>query len=363
MKRLSNGMMPMFDKQLAAGDSHGPLFWREGWALTALSREGTGYLAEILPGRSKCRKVMAPAYTCDTVALPFLRQGWKAAYFPLDEHLRIRPEPFLEMLDYLQPDAVVAHPYSGQELNGTELELLAAAKAKGAFVIEDLTQCVHTAARYDCIDAYVGSVRKWYGMPDGGFLEMPRTELPDWERAEEHDAYVSGMREAMTARGIYLKTGDRAYLERSCLINEERGEAGEERNPIRLHRMSDYSRRILAQEDMEQASLQRLKNARYLFEHLKDSEACRPVFRDVSDITTGPLFFPIYVENRVFMRSQRLEPNGIDGIPMWMQGDIGFGLHDRVGYNLYFKTVHLPVGQMYTEEDMQYMVDALEGKL
>ena len=86
------------------------------------------------------KRVMVPAYTCDTVYNPFKELGWDVAFFPVGTDLRINAHAFRELLRVFRPSAVVAHPYYGADLNDEELSLLAEAKAQGALIIEDLTQ-------------------------------------------------------------------------------------------------------------------------------------------------------------------------------------------------------------------------------
>ena len=360
VKYISNTIMPLYAESLALGNSDGPLFEKEGWALLSLAREASAYIAKTLAVAGK--RVMVPGYTCAVVSSPFRENGWNVAQYAIDENMRINAESFLGLLECFKPDVVVAHPYSGQEFNEMELELLQKAKTQGCFILEDLTQAALSKKRYDFIDAYTGSLRKWFNVPDGAFLESNSIELPDWKNAEENTLFVEGMMQAQYIRGLYFQTDDKELLLISRHMNEVMGEGGERKRPTKAHRMSDFSRRIMSQEDLAAADHQRMKNARYLYEHLKDSPNCKMVFSDVSDITTGPLWLPVYADDPVKFRDTYLRPYKIAGVRQWLDGDYRTGIVSPSVDGLFHKLMHIPVSQHYTEEDMQVIADAINGK-
>lgn len=352
--------MPLYNETLELGNSNGPLFEKEGWAMLSLAREASVYIAKKLDATGK--RVMVPGYTCAVVSSPFRENEWNVAQYAIDENLRINAESFLSLLESFKPDVVVVHPYSGQELNDMELELLRKAKAKGCFVLEDLTQAMFSKNRYDFIDAYTGALRKWFLVSDGAFLESNSIELPDWRNLEENTLFVEGMQQTQYVRGMHFQTYDKNLLEISRHMNAVMGEGAARKQPGEVHRMSDFSRRILAQDDFEAADNQRMKNFHYLYEGLKDCPNCKIAFSDVSDVTTGPLWLPIFVDDPVAFRETYLRAKRIAGIRMWLDGNYRPGVVSPSVDKLYHNLMHIPLSQHYTEEDMQVIVDAIQGK-
>lgn len=359
MRFISNNIMPLYQEKAALGSSDAPLYTPPaGTQLFSLARESLGVVAKEYAAQAK--RVVVPAFTCATVIRPFTQRGWSPAYYDIDENLRINSESFLEVLKNFRPDVVVVHPYCGQDLNGRELDLLKKAKEKGCFVVEDLTQSLFSARRYDFVDVYVGSVRKWFGIPDGSFYTSDKLQAPSMEELEENTDFVTRKKDAMYIRGMYFQNNDLRLKEISERLDGAVGIGGQKGVQAEFHRISDYSRRILAQEDFAGNNCRRMANARYLYERLKDSRHCKVVYKDISDITTGPLWFPFYLKDPVGFRETRLKPKGIEATRMWVPvADPAMVISETVRRQ-YYETLFLPCGQMFDEADMQRMVDAIE---
>lgn len=112
---------------------------------------------------------------------------------------------------------------------------------------------------------------------------------------------------------------------------------------------------------------QRMENARYLWENLKGSPACDIVYKDLSDITTGPLFFAIYPKRdaSAFCKTS-LAPNGIKGVRMWWnQADTNCqsltGDLSEV-FELYQNMVQLPIGVGFGKPEMDRLISAINGQ-
>ena len=224
------------------------------WLLSC-ARDGLSHIAKTLPTETK--RVMIPAYTCDTVALPFIAEEWTCGYFAVDKHMRIDPDHFRGMLRYFKPDVVVMHPYYGMDLNESEQALLKEAHDQGCFVVEDLTHSLFSSRRYDFVDAYVGSVRKWINVADGGFYESTVHPGPNMEELEEREDAVKYAKDQLYLRDQWLKTGDNNL--RLIAGRLDRLLVAANRNGWGPYRMSDFSRRLLVGEDPSSRTARRSK--------------------------------------------------------------------------------------------------------
>lgn len=121
----------------------------------------------------KGKRVLVPAYTCQTVLDPFQQEGWAIEYYNITNQLRIDTEDLWSKYEAFKPNLCIAHPYYGADLNQLELKSLAALKDQGCILVEDLTQCVFSTQRSEIFDYFTGSYRKWFPIPDGAFF--------DWE--------------------------------------------------------------------------------------------------------------------------------------------------------------------------------------
>lgn len=358
MRLIDNNILFLSPEAMAKGkDKEAPLCQLpENVSLFATARNSLSYIARSL--KDKAHRVMIPAYTCMTVALPFTEEGYLCAYYAIDRNLRINEESFLGMLEHFKPDVVVMHPYYGMDLTEKEQALLRKAKEQGCFVVEDLTHSLFSSRRYDFVDAYVGSLRKWFNAPDGGFYESTVLPAPNMEELEEKTDFVKYMTDQLYLRDLWVKTGDpqlrliAAHLDQIAVkVNRE------DWTPCRA---SDFTRRLLVGEDPKENNERRKANALYLYEKLKNSDKVDMVYTDVSDISTGPLWFPVYVKQERKEVQKSIRHTGITSVVLWGVEDPATLLNDELRY-IYSHILVFPCGQMYDEEDMQYIVDIIEN--
>lgn len=315
-------------------------------AFFALCREA---ILTVLNSHSFDKKcALLPAYSCQTVIAPFLQQGWKCFFYKINVDLRINLESFLNQLDSCSPSIVVVHPYCGADLNESELDLLRMAKKHGCAVIEDLTQCILSTQISPFIDYYVGSLRKWLDVPDGAFLygNIGDVRIP---YSGEYTSFVQPQLDAMYLRGVYYENGVASIKEISRRINYFAGDLcnGE----IKAHQMSGYTNDRLCEIDIASLLSRRLENYRSLFNLLCDhSKQIKPVCRDLNEITTPPLYFPIYAENRSALQAE-LARNRIYAPVLWPVETREVLMDESVRY-IYDHILMLPCDQRYSSAEM-----------
>lgn len=357
MKLINTNTMPLYAGQLALGnDPEAPVcIVPENAALFGVCREGYSHIARA--ERFAQRRVLLPAYTCETVIYPFREQGWSCAYYPVDANLRMEEAPFLSLLESFRPTLVVAQLLYGMDLTDQEQLLLKKAKETGCFILEDLTHSLFSHKRYDFVDAYVGSLRKWFSVPDGGYYESAVLPAPDMDALEEKTEFVAIMKDAMYLKGLSHAEDD-AML-RAISSRLDHAAAKLNRAQTELHRISDFSGRILAQENAAENERRRLENARFLYENLKDCKAVEMVYSSLKDISTGPLWFPFYCRtDRKEFKAAYLVPNGITGVGLWPVETQEVLITDTVR-RIYQQILVVPCAQMYDLCDMQRIVDAV----
>lgn len=159
------------------------------------------------------KRVIIPAYTCQTVIDPFVQEGWECEYYDVSLDLRIKTESLISLSESFKPSICIVHPFYGADFTSEELQAIAHIKERiGCLMVEDITQCIFTTVQHDVFDVIVGSYRKWYSIPDGGFLRLllrnnPSLELPN-ETYAENESFVCLQSDAMYLRGVFLKSGD-----------------------------------------------------------------------------------------------------------------------------------------------------------
>ena len=355
MKIISDNMQPLWQEHIDIGTAETPVpETPENVSLFSHCRDGLFMAARYCPVPGK--RVMIPAYTCVTVYNPFAELGWEVAFYPVGTDLRINAQAFRETLRTFRPSAVVAHPYYGTDLNDEELGLLAEAKAQGALIIEDLTQSTFSTQNADVVDVFVGSLYKWFPITDGGFLRSdvlpPRLDagLPEDHLYHQRKLY------AQTVFRYYLENGDPMLKKAARRLEKDAAAAHPYVVP---YRMSDFSRRVYAACDKAANNARRMENCRYLFERLKDCKKCRLIWNDFSEVKTGPLWFPLYVADRVYMRDVVEKQCGFTAPRLW--GNEHPEAHLDAATDFITSHIVCPTcGQNYTTEDMERIAVAIE---
>ena len=242
------------------------------------------------------RKVLIPAYTCQTVISPFEAAGWDCVFYNIRKDLRI-DIPYLERLvARTEPALLVVHPYFGMDLDEEENAALRMIREKGVGIVVDLTQCIFSVRRPDFADYYVGSYRKWFPVPDGAFLEAgagsSRFEAP----SVENEDFVNMQADAMYLRGRYFENGDQETKAISIRLNKAANKIAD--NSFVPHRMSAFSSRLKQQQDGNDIQGKRFANYSFLRDSLSPGRWFTFVCADDAEVTTAPLYFPVYVEDR-----------------------------------------------------------------
>lgn len=328
-----------------------------GKMLFSLCREALFLMASRLETSNKT--VLLPAYTCDTVITPFKELGWKCIYYPVDLQLRIDTQAAMTLFDQSHASLIVVHPYYGKDLNDVEVAFLELIHEKGCKIAVDLTQCIFSSQRLQCVDFYLGSIRKWYAIPDGGYLESTNDAASFDADLKENSEYVSLQRDAMYLRGLYFRTGDEEVKNISRRINkmaDRMVDVG-----IRPHKMSSFSCRLLIKESVKDNQKARFDNYKFLLDNIKVKDGWKILCDNLSEVTTAPLYFMFYVENRGELQRKLSEQHIYTPI-LWPVVYEEVLVNDTVKY-IYDHILAIPIDQRYEENDMKKVVDLLNNQI
>lgn len=320
--------------------------------LYALCREA---LLEVA-GRyaESCRSVLLPAYTCSTVAAPFEQLGWKIRYYGISSDLRIDVASLLAAANDESPSLVVAHPYYGAGLNDEERGALRKLGDNGADILEDVTQCLFLPEEPDLYRYRVGSLRKWFAIPDGGFLVSYDSSWHPRRPKEEFREFSVTLTKAMLLRGEYFRTGDPAVKQESIRLSKVADSVSN--GPIEKHSISEESIARLAEADPEECASARLRNYRFLHKGFEGKRSCRAVRDDAGDVATAPLYFPAYASDRDGLQ-RFLAGRQIYAPLLW---PMRMSREEAGGSSyIYDNILAIPCDQRYLLRDMARIVDAI----
>lgn len=123
------------------------------------------------------KKCLLPAYMCDTVFFPFEHAGWELSFYHIHKNLEADEQDLCALIERVKPGLLFIHPYYGVDTCKNLRPQLADWKKQGICIMEDVTQSYYLEKAGAEADYIIGSLRKWYPVPDGGFVLSDR-KLP-----------------------------------------------------------------------------------------------------------------------------------------------------------------------------------------
>lgn len=221
-----------------------------------------------------------------------------------------------------------------------------------------MTQIIFSNKRYDFVDYYVGSLRKWFPIPDGAFFYSKYGLTYNLTLECENRLFVESQISAMYLRGRYYNTDDidlkRVSYRVSKAIDSFLSES------IRAHDISKFTKNALLCLDKYDIQKKRRDNYIYLYNSIValNSIDIKPVCSNIEEVTTAPLYFPIYVKNRNSLQRYMTEFNIYLPI-LWPVDEESVLINDTVGY-IYNNLICIPCDQRYNHYDMQKVIDKIK---
>lgn len=354
MKKEVGSIFPLFDETISQAKSE-QLQYTGNRIHYSLCREALCDIAHALDKTNK--KVLIPAYTCQTVITPFEEAGWQCEYYSIKRNLRIDLRSLENTIAKHCPSLLVVHPYFGMDLNEEEIAAINSIKEKGVEIVLDLTQCLFSTKQYPFASFVVASYRKWMPIPDGGYLlnqtDSVKINQPERENEEFTDREIA----AMYLRGQYFGNGEQRTKAISIRLSKLADHIAD--SNITPHKMSQVAYNLLVKENLDNNQKSRFANYSYLFINIKESEKVTKVCRDMTDVTTAPLYFTIYVQDRPSLQ-RLLAQDSIYAPIIWPVEDERVLINDVIK-DIYDHVLAIPCDQRYDEDDMRRAVEIINN--
>lgn len=274
----------------------------------------------------RCRrhnKIYVPYYTCDTAIEPIIKLGIKYEFYYIDKDYHIVDNICLD-----EDEALMYTNYWG--LQNSYCEQLAS--QYGSQLILDYTQAFYSHP-ISGIDTFY-SCRKYFGVPDGGYLYTDA--VVDFE-IELDESYMR-MDSLIKRIDLSPEAGYDDFHKTSALFHDM---------PIR--KMSKLTKRLMQSIDYEQVAQRRIENYNILRNHLGGKQL---VHGDV------PMVFPYATKAGQELRKHLIE-NKIFVAKYWQNVD-GWAEHDSVEIWMANHILPLPIDQRYDKEDMYYIIKTIK---
>lgn len=309
------------------------------------------------------KRCLLPAYMCDCVFLPFLHRGWELVFYSVDRELETAGEEIFRLVLEHDPGLIFIHPYYGADTCAELRRQLAVLRRRGVLVMEDVTQSYYLEEAGKDVDFVVGSLRKWYAVPDGGFVasDIPLAEdvletgeeyarerlvplVQKWEYLKEKERRTGG---ALTAGWLPRKS---EYLKRNrSLENALDCYQG-------VRRISCISAELLSGVDEEDARRRREENYHALYKKIGGMKRVWPILPEKE--AQAPLYLPVYVKERDSLQ-RFLAGHGIYAPVLWPVGEENKDFLEGDETYIFEHMLALPIDQRYGTEEMEQIAEAL----
>lgn len=304
------------------------------------------------------KKVLFPAYHCETESDPWYEAGWAVAYYPVEKDFTVDCNKLREVVKIINPSVIVIQSYFGFEALNDECDkFLESLKCKGIVVIEDITQSLLSNTKHAYADYYVASFRKFFAIPDGGILiskskvNLEEIKQPDLKLTMSAVQAYSLKKEYFETRKKDVKDKFReAYVDLNNLVSINDG----------LYAMSDFSRKILNSINVNNIRNKRRSNFELLVKGLREIKYIE-VTKSNLDASTVPLFLPVLIQSgkdrgslQAFLAKHdiycpiiwQISPH-IKNCPIETE-------------EVYSRILCFPIDQRYESDDMQRIIETVK---
>lgn len=318
----------------------------DGCDNVAFLSNGRECLYSIGESHTKNLTVLMPALCCPSMVQPFKQLGRSIHYYALKEDLTIDIESLgSEMSD--NSILLIMHYYGRISYDPRALQSLIS-HYRNVIVIQDCTQHCFSPKLFDNVaDYYVGSIRKWLGIPDGAFVKCRRGDFI-CSASDPDIVEINRISDAMQKKALYLTNGDAVLKQNFRETFSEHMQLL--KGAINPHRMSDISGRILKGLNINQLRERRRSNYDRLLSGI-DIE-----FQDVTRYCVKqecPLCLPIIVQRRDDVQHE-LAQRGIYTQVLWPLPEDAKGMCVTSDY-FFEHMLAVPIDQRYSMDDMDYI--------
>lgn len=332
--------LPKREKKLwwESGD-YNRLFFKSGRnAIKALARQ-------LKDGGAR---VLLPAYTCETVILPFIDEGYEISYYGINSDMSLNIESLLNLIETFQPNLVLFHSYFGFDTLSVDKSVIEGIHDRGITIIEDITQSVFSEHYIECSDYYVSSLRKFMAIPDGGVL-FSKKELDITDICSHDNAIVKIALEAFDQKAEYIAVSQNEELKerfRDGYVNLNHMIA--DNNHLMF--MSSESLQIFESCDVDYIRTKRRENFESLASVIREIDGGSLVISETND-KTAPLYLPIYVKGDRKALQHYLAENKVYCPVIWPKPSQVTCDCEKMDY-MYAHMLCIPIDQRYGEDEL-----------
>ncbi|MDK0977610.1 DegT/DnrJ/EryC1/StrS family aminotransferase [Clostridium perfringens] len=319
---------------------------------------GRDALKKLIKEIGKNKTILLPGFTCSSVIIPFINNGYKVHFYDLKNNLEVDVELFLRKIKEVSPDIILIHSYFGFDTVKNIRSLLKDIRKNNIIVVEDITQRIYSKFDFVQSDYIVSSLRKWFAIPDGGVLIKRLNDLKLKEDKKINNKLCDLSLKMYDIKKQYIKNGNLILKEKYYQIFKETKFEFEIWHEI--YSMSSKSIEIYNSVNLDTIKYKRYKNYKYLLENLSDLEGIEIIFKSIEE-NIVPLYFPIFVKNgiRDVIQKKMAEKNIYCPI-IWPISKFVFSKINYTTINIYNEILCIPCDQRYNLDEIKFVADNLK---
>ena len=329
--------------------------WLSKFGNIIFTNSGRGAISLLLEEIDPINKnVLLPAYICESVIIPFLNKGYDVYYYDVNKDLSPKSISFSKLKNI----GVFIHMgYFGFSTNSKLKNILSKIKDSGTIVVEDITHTLFSNFdRYNENDFYIGSLRKWFGIPSGGFLASKKDIK--YRKLEEHKDFYNIRKEALYLKSQYLKTKN-PKIKKKYLNKFAKAEKILE-NDTSAYSIDELSLNIIKNINIKKLINNRRDNYIYLKNNLVNSKLIKPIFDNINE-SICPLFFPVKIKNDRHKIRKKLIKEKIYCPIHWPISKYIDETKFKNSYEIYNVELSIPCDQRYGLKDMHRIVSVIKS--
>jgi hypothetical protein len=327
--------------------------WLTRFGNVVLTTSGRGALSLLLDHvKPRVKSVLLPSYICDSVILPFEQAGYELTYYDVDKYLK----PInIDMIKNSNVGIFLHMGYFGFSTNEILSDLILSLKSESVITIEDVTHTLFSQQNKPIESDYIiGSIRKWFGIPSGGFLATDR--IMNFELIDANDDFINIRRSSLYQKFEYMNSGNKS-IKSTYLSGFNKAEHILD-GDIKPYKIDYESEVIIKNLDNKELQSARQRNYDFLLKHLKDVDGIEVIFNDVENDVT-PMFFPIYVKSNRDELRRRLIEKEIYCPVHWPTPKQVNGHLNITTKSIYDSILSIPCDQRYQIEDMRRIINEI----
>ncbi len=273
-------------------------------------------------------KVYIPKYTCDVILEPFQKTGVAFEYYSVDLHLELSKLPVVH-----DDEMILYTNYFGIK-NKYIAELLEYYKSK---LIIDASQAFFYQP--DAVTHIFYSPRKFFGVPDGGYLVTNQKLTRHLEPASSHDR----MSHLLKRLELPAEEGYEDFV---------RNDKSLEGQPILS--MSVLTNKLLGAIDYIEVGQKRKENFKFLHEALSSRNELNLLLDD----NAVPMVYPYLIKNAGGVRGALIDQRIF--VATYWPSVLDVCREDEVESYLVRGILPLPIDQRYGVSDMKRIIEVID---